>query len=48
MGDLNLGELVPLGRDVLGFIRDNKYLVAGVIVLIVGLIAWSRKSRGAR
>ena len=41
----DLGDLVPLGRDVLGFIRDNKYLVAGVLVATVGLIAWSRKRK---
>lgn len=45
MNGIDLGDLVPLGRDVLDFIKVNKYLVAGVAILIVGLIAWSRKKR---
>lgn len=48
MDSLDLGDLVPLGRDILDFIRDNKYLVAGVAIMIVATIAWGRKPRGGR
>ena len=48
MDSLNLGELVPLGRDMLKLIEKHIWLVAGVLLGVVGLIAWGRKPRGVR
>ena len=45
MDGIDLGDLVPLGRDVLKFIDKYVYLLSALALAIAGFIAWGRKRK---